>query len=123
MNKTCRSIRQYIDELEPNQQLTDSAQAHLSRCSSCSEFRAERGELRELISSLEPVMAPADFDMRLRARIAREGIQPQRRFFSFPFAVSTSALAAAAMIIVAVVATIWLMPRSSPQPVHRASDG
>ena len=116
--KTCRIIRQHIDELEPGQQINETAQAHLDSCSSCRDFRIERGALCDLVASLQPVSAPADFEIRLRARIAAEQIKPHRQFFGFPFVVSTPALASAALMVLAVVSLVWFVQRRTPEPVH-----
>ena len=88
-----RATRREIDESELNQRLTNQALSHLEVCSACRDFRAERASLRELVGSLEPVAAPGDFEMRLRARIANEQ-GPARQPFIFRFVTSTGARAA-----------------------------
>ena len=80
----CRFTRQQIDELELGERPSERATAHLSLCAGCRDFRAERNELRQLVGSLEPVVAPADFEMRLRARIAREQAPSQRTVLRAP---------------------------------------
>ena len=67
----CRDVRQEIDQSELRQNLSANSEAHLAACAACKTFRNERGRLRELIGGLKPVTAPADFEMKLRARIAR----------------------------------------------------
>ena len=56
----CRATRREIDELEFGAGPGPRAQEHLATCKACRQFRAERTELRELVRSLEPVVAPAD---------------------------------------------------------------
>src|SRR5205085_11874458 len=68
----CRGVRQEIDQSELGQRLSESSESHVIGCARCAAFRAERTRLRALVGSLQPATAPADFDMRLRARIARE---------------------------------------------------
>jgi len=109
--KECRATRREIDESELNQHLSDQARAHLAVCVSCSDFRAERASLRELVGSLEPVTAPGDFEMRLRARIASEqGRAPQP--FIFRFVTSTPAIAVAALVIICVASAVWFTQRN-----------
>ena len=68
----CKTIRRELDEAEKNQPLSSRAAEHLQGCAECSSFDADQRTLHGLMASLEPVAAPADFDFRLRARIARE---------------------------------------------------
>src|ERR1041385_7286116 len=75
----CRDVRQEIDQSELGLRLSESSESHVIGCARCAAFRAERTRLRELVGSLRPVTAPADFDMRLRARIAREQVQSSTR--------------------------------------------
>jgi anti-sigma factor RsiW len=107
-SKTCRHARQEIDESEIGQALSEVTTAHLASCAPCAQFRSERASLRELIGGLEPVVAPADFDMRLRARIARDGsgAEPQPFFARF---IGMPAIAAASVAVLAVaLAVIWV---------------
>src|SRR6185295_17154140 len=97
--KACRVTRREIDELEIDQQPGEQASAHLAVCHGCAEFKRERTELRELIGSLEPVVAPADFDMRLRARLAGQ----RRTNWAEPFfsrLIGTPAIAMAAVMVI-----------------------
>ena len=96
--KACRMVRREIDESELNVRLSDQIQAHMASCPSCRAFRDERTRLRQLVGSLEPVTAPADFDLRLRARIAAERQRPVRASLFPHFLVSTPAMAAAALL-------------------------
>ena len=108
LSKECRLARLQIDELELGQQPSERANAHLSLCAACREFRAERTELRQLVGSLEPVVAPADFEMRLRARIAREKATSEPLFARL---IRTPALAAAALFVVVGGALVWVAQR------------
>jgi hypothetical protein len=99
ISRQCRVTRQDIDE-SPAGRLGAGTIRHLSDCEGCRTFQHERASLRELVGSLEPVTAPADFDIRLRARLAA---QPAVRtgWFGMPsFAFGTPALAAAAAVVV-----------------------
>ncbi len=114
--KTCRMARREIDESEMNLRLSDQTQAHVASCHSCREFRGERTRLRELVGSLEPVTAPADFDMRLRARLAVERQRPARAWLFPQFLVSTPAMAAAAVIVLLAASVVWFTQRERNQP-------
>lgn len=130
LSKECRLVRGQIDELELDERPSERTTAHLSLCAACRDFRAERTELRQLVGSLEPVVAPADFEMRLRARIAREGSPSREPLFAR--LIRTPALAAAALFVVAGGALVWVAQRDSepsapvatvkPPPIARPSD-
>jgi len=111
----CRDVRREIDELELGEQLSDRATVHLRSCAACSGFRAERTALRELVGSLEPVAAPADFDMKLRARIAAEKSVPRQPFFAR--LLTTPALAAAALFVIVAASAVWIAQKQSNSPV------
>lgn len=114
--KDCRFTRREIDESELNQRLSEAAQTHVASCASCRGFSAERTSLRELVGSLEPVTAPGDFEMRLRARIASEKSSSARQPFFFRFVVSTPAIAGAALVLLIASSLVWFAQRESTQP-------
>lgn len=112
--KECRATRQEIDESELNQILSNQVLSHLAVCSACREFRAERASLRELVGSLEPVAAPGDFDLRLRARIANDQ-RRARQPFIFRFVTSTPAIVAAALVVMLATSLVWFAQRNKSQ--------
>jgi len=115
--KECRATRREIDESELNQRLSAQAGTHVDQCASCRDFRAERIGLRELVGSLEPVAAPGDFDLRLRARLARERQGPTRQPFIFRLIIGAPAIAAAALVVILAVSLVWFAQRNSkPTP-------
>jgi hypothetical protein len=109
-NTECRNTRREIDELEMGHRPGRTAAAHLVACSACQAFQAERASLRELVGSLEPVVAPPDFDMRLRARIAAEKYDRRQQPF-FARLISTPALAAAALFVIVAGSLYWISRR------------
>jgi hypothetical protein len=113
--RACRLARREIDESELNLRLSEQIQAHVASCSSCRDFRAERMRLRQLVGSLEPVTAPADFDVRLRARIAAERERPARASLFPHFLVSPPAMAAAAVIVMLAASIVWFSQRNGNQ--------
>ena len=118
----CRSVRQEIDQSELGQRLSESSESHVIDCANCAAFRAERTGLRELVGSLRPVTAPADFDMRLRARIAREQDQSSSQPSIFRLFMSTPAIAVAGLIVMVVGGLVWMNQRSVKPPTTTASN-
>jgi hypothetical protein len=117
--KECREVRREIDESVLGERLSARVEGHVQGCAACEQFRAERKHLRELVGSLEPVAAPPDFDMRLRARIAREQSTPRQPFFRF--AVTTPAIALAGLLVVVIAAVVWNNQRNRTEPSSIAS--
>ena len=109
LSKECRLTRRQIDELSLGERPSERTSAHLSLCAACRDFRAERIELRQLVGSLESVVAPADFEMRLRARIARE--QSPSREPLFARLIRMPALAAAALFVIVGGSLVWVAQR------------
>jgi anti-sigma factor RsiW len=68
----CEAIRVELDELMPGEACSSAASAHLHECAACREFHDKQTKLRQIVGSLGTVSAPADFDFRLRARLANE---------------------------------------------------
>jgi hypothetical protein len=121
-NKECRNTRREIDELELGHRPSVQATTHMAACVACQQFQAERTSLRELVGSLEPVVAPPDFDMRLRARIAAEKYDNRRQPF-FARLVSTPALAAAALFVIVAGSVFWISRRTPTPVVPSATPG
>ena len=113
--KECRATRREIDESELNQMLSDQARSHVDSCASCRDFRAERTSLRKLVGSLEPVAAPGDFDLRLRARIVSERQGRAQLPFFLRLVVSTPAIAGAALVVILALSLVWFAQRNRSQ--------
>jgi hypothetical protein len=113
--KECRSTRREIDESELNQQLSNQARAHVALCVACRDFRAERTSLRHLVGSLEPVTAPGDFELRLRARLARERQGHSRQPWISSLVIGTPAITVAALVVITAVSLVWLANRNANQ--------
>jgi hypothetical protein len=72
MRKTnCKLIRRELDELMLGETWSAAATEHLRECAECREFHVQQTKLRKIVGSLGTVEAPADFDFRLRARLAK----------------------------------------------------
>jgi hypothetical protein len=96
----CEVVRRELDELMLGDACSPSATKHLLLCDSCREFNEQQTKLRQIVGSLGTVEAPADFDFRLRARLA----QGNGSSVYWPFA--RRSLAVAAMVIVFVMGAI-----------------
>ncbi|MGB8508804.1 MAG: hypothetical protein WCD76_10385, partial [Pyrinomonadaceae bacterium] len=66
----CKRYMLEMEEASGGAGLSREARAHLRACRHCLDFY-ERGEsLSRLVGGLEKVVAPPDFEFRLRARMA-----------------------------------------------------
>jgi hypothetical protein len=63
----CQTFQQN-PESEP---LNTAAQAHAAACAACASWRETQAAVSRLVGELPRANAPADFDFRLRARLAR----------------------------------------------------
>src|SRR4029078_3722879 len=66
----CKVIRRELDELMLGEGWSAAAREPLRECAECREFHVQQTKLRQIVGSLGTVEAPADFDFRLRARLA-----------------------------------------------------
>lgn len=103
----CKAVLREIEELEQGARLSPEAEAHLPTCEECRAFRAERQALRALLSCIDTIEAPPDFDWRLRARLAevREESAPARGWLHV-FAPGARALTVAASVTLLLVAVV-----------------
>lgn len=118
----CKTVRREIDEADLNQQLSNLATEHLQACPDCCVFHSGRHGLRSLVSSLETVAAPADFDFRLRARLAREKGRANGVFAPERFSFGGRSLAAAALVLLIAVAGIIVRNRMASTSSPAAAD-
>ena len=114
-SRECRVTRQEIEQSELHERLSESALTHIGLCVGCRDFHGERTRLRELVGSLEPVIAPGDFDMRLRARIAAEQSGGARVSFWQRFVVSTPAVAVTALLVMLAGSIVWFAQHERQQ--------
>lgn len=127
--KRCESVRRELEELSLNEDVGVAAAGHLQTCSDCREFQRQQLKLRQIVGSLGTVNAPADFDFRLRARLAADSAAPSFRYGFF----AVRGLATAAVLVVfglgAVVvwqrtheepATVAVTPLQVSEPIRRA---
>jgi hypothetical protein len=124
----CESVRRELEELTLNETLSGATAEHLRACAECREFQRQQTKLRQIVGSLGTVNAPADFDFRLRARLAADS---QRSGFR-SFAVKGLATAAVLVVFGVGVAVIWQRnaqqgpvaegPRTTPAKPHEPTE-
>lgn len=98
----CEVVRRELDELMIGEACSTAATEHLRDCASCREFHEQQMKLRQIVGSLGTVEAPADFDFRLRARLA----QSNGSSVYWPFARRGLAVAAMAIVFLVGVAIV-----------------
>jgi hypothetical protein len=86
----------------------------VASCASCRLFGEERLALRRLVGGLEKVSAPADFEFRMRARMAAEASRNAPRASWFNFSPAALSWPLAACFALAVSATLYF--QQQPQP-------
>ncbi len=67
----CKEAKAAIDTTLRRSPQSDTVKSHLSGCPDCHRYSNETNALLSLLNAQPRVQAPADFDFRLRARIAR----------------------------------------------------
>ena len=102
-DKQCEPVRRELEELTLNENFSAATAEHLRDCAECREFQRQQTRLRQIVGSLGTVSAPADFDFRLRARLAADS---QRSGFR-SFAVKGLATAAVLVVFGVGVAIVW----------------
>lgn len=117
----CKTVCREIEESEAGSHLSEVAEGHLRSCLNCHEFNDSRLKLRQMVAGLVAVKAPADFDFRLRARLANEGKQPapfliRKQAFGFPSLV----LATLALLVGAGLAARVLWPSAGTSSIVRS---
>ena len=121
----CNQVRFEIDEKDLTEPLSAQALAHLRHCSDCQEFQSKETKLRQIVGSLETVNAPADFDFRLRARLAHDRAVSSYLSMS-PVRVWRMRSAAVAAMLVIFAATIYMIRQNQtgepPQESKQASN-
>jgi len=97
----CEMVRRELDELTLDDACSSAALDHLQQCSDCREFQQTQTKLRQMVGSLGTVPAPADFDFRLRARLANDSSNAAFHLKSayWPFARRGFAVAALLLLI------------------------
>lgn len=115
----CRKCIIEVEERDLRREhLSGAAEAHLGICANCRVFCEERLALCRLVGDLEKFPAPADFDFRMRARMAAEmGTRsPRPGWFNFtPATLSWPLLAGCLALLIS--ASLYLQQRQTDAPM------
>lgn len=121
MSSNCHHVRSEIEESLSEERLSPAIQAHLSICEHCASFAADRQKLQQLVASLGSVAAPADFDFKLRARLAAIRSPHSHGFLMGAFGFRPLMLAALVLVLGLTLVLINLRSRSEQSPSAVAS--
>lgn len=111
-DKRCGLVRRELEELTLNEDFSTATVEHLQGCADCREFQRQQLKLRQIVGSIGMVNAPADFDFRLRARLAADAQEPSFRFRTF----AVKGLATAAVLVVFGVGAVVVWQRTHEPP-------
>src|SRR5688500_4377095 len=114
----CRHTQREIDSNELNQQLSENSRAHISGCATCHEVFERSSSLRNLVASLGSVSAPADFEMKLRGRLAAERRSNVTWINFLRQAPGVPAIAFAFVLLVVITLAVF-MRSSSPSEIAK----
>jgi hypothetical protein len=104
----CKVYRREVEGAADGRGLSDGARLHISSCRVCGDELREHERLRALVGGLGKVDAPADFEFRLRARMAAAKIDRGHGRFSGTRWLYGFAPVAVAACFVIVSATLYL---------------
>lgn len=110
----CRNIRREIEALGPGRLFSAGVAEHLEHCGACETLSRQQNQLHELVSSLGRVEAPADFDVRLRARLAGEKREHTGSFAFGHWSLALRSAVAAALLLVIGSAFVFVNLRNTP---------
>jgi len=106
--KRCETVRRELEELRLDDECSANSLQHLRACRDCREFYQKQTKLQQMVGSLGMVEAPADFDFRLRARLANESSSAGFHFRALQWSFASKGVAAAAMILLFVGGLVYV---------------
>jgi hypothetical protein len=109
----CKAYRCEIEEAADGGALSRAARAHAATCRACGGELRQRESLRALVIGLGKVEAPADFEFRLRARMAAAKGEGGRGRIGSRWLYSFAPVAVAACFVV-VSATLYFRQAARP---------
>jgi hypothetical protein len=104
----CETVRRELEELMLGEDCSMSATQHLRECGDCRELHQKQTKLRQIVGSLGVVEAPADFDFRLRARLANESSGAGFHLRAMQWSFATKGFAAATMVLLFVGGVVYV---------------
>ena len=117
----CKVYRREIEEAADGRPVSTGTSSHASVCRACGDELRERERLRALVGGLGKVGAPADFDFRLRARMALAKIDRGHGRFSGTRWLYGFAPVAVAACFVVVSATLYFRQTTRPTPADASA--
>jgi hypothetical protein len=113
----------YQSEIEDSARgMSDRARAHAESCGACGESLRARDSLSRLVRGLEKVEAPADFEFRLRARMASRKSGRGRFQTTLGGALSGYSTVAAAVCFLVISASLYLWQWHARAPAAERKD-
>lgn len=117
----CKAYRREIDAVADGSGVGTGARTHAAACRACGDELRARESLRALVGGLGKVEAPADFEFRLRARMAASKADGRRgRFGGARWLYGFAPVAVAACFVV-VSATLYFRQAAQPSPSNTAA--
>ena len=104
----CETVRRELEELMLGDDCSMSAMQHLQECGDCREFHQKQTKLRQIVGGLGMVEAPADFDFRLRARLAHESSSAGFHLRAMQWSFATKSFAAATLVLLFVGGVVYV---------------
>ena len=118
----CEIVRRELDELMLEERCSSAALEHLQQCSDCREFQRSQTKLRQMVGSVGTVVAPADFDFRLRARLANDSSSSAFHLRSVSWIFARRGLALAALLLFIATGVVVVRNVINPQDVNQAAN-
>ena len=111
----CQKVRRVIEATDRGDFLNVEAAEHIKGCPACEKLNDQHLKLRNITANLGTVEAPADFDFRLRARLARANAEDVRPGFGrLTFGLRSAALASLLVVFVGAMLIANLGTQENP---------
>jgi hypothetical protein len=124
----CSNVRREIEAAASGEILAAPAREHVRACGRCATFGKEQQQLKEMVGSLGGVEAPADFDFKLRARLAASRSARRESFSGNGFGMRSIAFATLLLLFGFVALVMNMRSRTTEvgpvaqTPASRTSD-
>ncbi|MBL8187467.1 MAG: hypothetical protein JNK38_05645 [Acidobacteria bacterium] len=116
----CKDVQASIDSASSRNPMVREAHNHLIGCPDCRRYSDQSNALLALLTAQPRVEAPADFDFRLRARIAQAQAKPASPFafleniFAQTLSLKHAAASLAALAVMAAGTTMYFTQSNQP---------
>lgn len=118
----CQNVRTIIDTKARREPLHETVKFHLGGCGDCRSYADETSALLALLNAQPRVEAPADFNFKLRARMARAQAEPRgpvavlENVWAKTFSWGQAAMATATLAIVAALSAYYFIDNRQATP-------